>query len=148
MGASPEGRRFEEAKADRSFWGGLGAPIETVLPSDESIDWFKLWNGDDSPAVSDHSSRHLEDFRKSDACVLLGAPGAGKTVAFGQEAECDGCHYVTACDFITFDDRLEWRSVTLFNVGSYARSLRKTREFPAETGCGSSSLPVGTSHTR
>ena len=35
-----------------------------------------------------------------------------------------------------------------YNVGPYACSLRKIRDFPAETECGSSSLPVGISHTR
>ena len=34
------------------------------------------------------------------------------------------------------------------DVGPYARSLRKTRDFLSETGCGSSSLPVRISHTR
>ena len=34
------------------------------------------------------------------------------------------------------------------NLGPYTRSLHKIRRFLAETGCGSSSLPVGTSHTR
>ena len=97
--------------------GEDGSPIEAAGPSDESIDWLKLRNGDDSPAASDRSSRCLEDFRESDAYVLLGAPGAGKTVAFKQEAERDGCHYVTARDFITFDDRPEWRGATLFIDG-------------------------------
>ena len=58
-----------------------------------------------------------EDFRESDAYVLLGAPGAGKTVAFRQEAECGGGYYVTARDFITFDDRPEWQNATLFIDG-------------------------------
>ena len=34
------------------------------------------------------------------------------------------------------------------NVGPYARSLRKIRSFPAETACGSSSLPVKISRMR
>ena len=73
--------------------------------------------GEDGPAVS-QPPRSLEDIRKRDACVLLGAPGAGKTVEFTREAdECeDGC-YVTARDFITFADRPEWHGATLFIDG-------------------------------
>ena len=97
--------------------GEDGAPIEAAGPSDESIDWFKLLNEDDSLAASDRSSRHLEDFRESDAYVLLGAPGAGKTVAFKREAEYGGSHYVTARDFATLDDRPEWHDTTLFIDG-------------------------------
>ena len=73
--------------------------------------------GEDWPVVSQRP-RSLEDFRERDACVLLGAPGAGKTVEFEREAdECeDGC-YVTARDFITFADRPEWHGTTLFIDG-------------------------------
>ena len=66
---------------------------------------------------SPRSSRRLEDFRESDAYVLLGAPGAGKTVAFKREAEYGGSQYVTARDFITFVDRPEWHGMTLFIDG-------------------------------
>ena len=59
----------------------------------------------------------LEHYRESDAYVLLGAPGAGKTESFRQEAECGGGRYVTARDFITFRDRPEWRDATLFIDG-------------------------------
>lgn len=73
--------------------------------------------GEDRPVVF-QPPRSLEDFRERDACVLLGAPGAGKTVEFEREAdECeDGC-YVTARDFITFADRPEWHGTTLFIDG-------------------------------
>ena len=69
--------------------------------------------------IGEDSSRSLEDFRESDAYVLLGAPGAGKTMAFRREAGCGGGHYVTARDFITFDadDRPEWHEATLFIDG-------------------------------
>lgn len=97
--------------------GEDGAPIEPKRPSDDSTDWFRLLSGDDSLAESESSSRSLEYFRESDAYVLLGAPGAGKTVAFKQEAECGGGRYVTARDFVTFDDRPEWHGVTLFIDG-------------------------------
>ena len=72
---------------------------------------------EDRPVVS-QPPRSLEDFRERDAYVLLGAPGAGKTVEFEREAdECeDGC-YVTARDFITFADRPEWHDATLLIDG-------------------------------
>lgn len=60
------------------------------------------------------TSRALMDFRKTDAYVLLGAPGAGKTTSFQQEADATGGHYVTARDFLTFDDKPEWHGATLF----------------------------------
>ncbi len=69
-------------------------------------------------AKTESSSRDLEEFRDADAYVLLGAPGAGKTTTFKQEAVCfsQTC-YVTARDFITFDDRPEWHNTTLFIDG-------------------------------
>lgn len=60
------------------------------------------------------ASRVLSEFRKTNAYVLLGAPGAGKTTSFQQEAEATGGHYVTARDFLTFDDKPEWHGATLF----------------------------------
>lgn len=67
---------------------------------------------------SESPSRPLEDFRETEAYVLLGAPGAGKTVAFKQEAvQCPDGYYVTARDFNTFDDKPEWRDTTLFIDG-------------------------------
>ena len=69
------------------------------------------------PAVS-HPPQSLEDFREREACVLLGAPGAGKTVEFKREAdECEDGYYVTARNFITFTDRPEWPGTTLFIDG-------------------------------
>ena len=96
--------------------------VKTVLrsaagPSDDSIDRFRLLSGDDSPAESESSSRSLEHYRENDAYILLGAPGAGKTMAFKREAECGGGHYVTARDFTTYDDKSEWRDTTLFIDG-------------------------------
>ena len=74
---------------------------------------------EDSRHPSEGSSRALEDFREKDAYVLLGAPGAGKTTSFKQEAaECPGGHYVTARDFTTLaDNRQKWRDGTLFVDG-------------------------------
>ena len=48
---------------------------------------------------------------------MLGDPGAGKTEAFRNEARQEGCHYVTARDFITFQDNAEWHDKTLFIDG-------------------------------
>ena len=66
------------------------------------------------------SSRFLEEFRNTDAYVLLGPPGAGKTTVFKQEADCcsNAC-YFTARDFITFDvdKHPEWHNTTLFIDG-------------------------------
>ena len=97
--------------------GEDGSPIEAERASDRSTDWPRVWSGNDSPAESGYPSRSLEYYRETDAYVLLGAPGAGKTVAFSQEAECGRDHYVTARDFITFDDRSEWHDATLFIDG-------------------------------
>ena len=81
---------------------------------------------DDRPGSSDRAegapaesgcSRLLEAFRESAAYVLLGAPGAGKSKLFETEGERDGCHYVTARDFLTFDDMPEWHGTTLFIDG-------------------------------
>ena len=64
-------------------------------------------------------SMPLEAFRESAAYVLLGAPGAGKTEVFKAEGKRDGCHYVTAREFLTFDidDTPEWHDTTLFIDG-------------------------------
>ena len=59
----------------------------------------------------------LAEYRETGTYVLLGAPGAGKTTEFRHEAERTGGHYVTARDFLTFEDRPEWRDATLFIDG-------------------------------
>ena len=60
----------------------------------------------------------FKEFRDTDAYVLLGPPGAGKTTTFEQEKlRCPNTSYVTARDFITFDDRPEWHNTTLFIDG-------------------------------
>lgn len=59
----------------------------------------------------------LEDFSGAGSYVLLGPPGAGKTEAFENEArQGKGC-YVTARDFVTYDDRPEWHDAVLFIDG-------------------------------
>ena len=67
---------------------------------------------------SERTRLSFEEFQDADAYVLLGAPGAGKTTTFKQEADCSSktC-YVRARDFITFDDRPEWHNTTLFIDG-------------------------------
>ncbi len=59
----------------------------------------------------------LSSFRDRGAYILLGAPGAGKTVAFKREASDAGGQYVTARDFVTYDDRPEWHGKTLYIDG-------------------------------
>ena len=85
-------------------------------PVGDSIDRRGLPGGHES-GVGSGESHTLDDYRESDAYVLLGAPGAGKTREFRHEAAHAGGHYVTAWDFLTFDDRPEWRGTTLFIDG-------------------------------
>ena len=66
---------------------------------------------------SERTCLSFEKFRDTDAYVLLGPPGAGKTEVFKQEADCPKTRRVTARDFITFDDRPEWHNTTLFIDG-------------------------------
>ena len=85
--------------------------------SNGSTDWNKLPSEDTPPAESG-ASRTLDDFRESDAYVLLGAPGAGKTRTFEREAAGgEGGHYVTARDFITLGVQSERDDATLFIDG-------------------------------
>ena len=70
-----------------------------------------------SPAGPEPRSLPLAQFRDTDAYVLLGSPGSGKTEAFKHEARNDAGCYVTARDFRTFDDRPEWRDTTLYIDG-------------------------------
>ncbi len=71
----------------------------------------------DSKKWSESPSRPLEDFRETDAYVLLGAPGAGKTEALKREARLTGGCRVTARDFVGLDSRPEWHDATLFIDG-------------------------------
>ena len=85
-------------------------------PVGNSIDWRGLPGGHGSGAGPDESHT-LDDYRESDAYVLLGAPGAGKTTEFRHQAAHAGGRYITARDFLTFDERPEWRDTTLFIDG-------------------------------
>ena len=97
--------------------GEDGSPIGPERSSHDFTGLFGLLSGDNSPAESECPSRSLEHYRESDAYVLLGAPGAGKTESFRQEAGCGGGHYRTARDFITLDAEPGWRDATLFIDG-------------------------------
>ena len=59
----------------------------------------------------------LTEFRNTSAYVLIGEPGAGKTTAFKYEAASPSESYVTARDFLTFDDKPEWHGTTLYIDG-------------------------------
>ena len=106
---SPIGR--EPASDDYFDWGD-------VLAGDDSTDWSAVLAGEDSGAGSADSPT-LGNFRESNGYVLLGAPGAGKTELFTSEGKRDGCHLVTAREFLTFEvrDRPGWRDATLFIDG-------------------------------
>ena len=66
---------------------------------------------------SQGSSVPLTEFRNTSAYVLIGEPGAGKTTSFKCEAASHGGAYVTARNFITFDDKPEWHGTALYIDG-------------------------------
>ena len=72
-----------------------------------------------NPDGSERTCLSLEEFWGTDAYVLLGPPGAGKTTTFKQEAACSNASYVTARDFIALgvDKHPEWHNTTLFVDG-------------------------------
>ena len=94
---------------------GRQSSVLVHFPEDV-VDWHRLLAGDENTDVVERA-RTVEEFRGCDAYVLLGAPGAGKTTEFRHEAAHAGGHYVTARDFLTFDNRSEWRGTTLFIDG-------------------------------
>ena len=110
--------------------GENGSPVSRPAVSDDdldrgsasergdSTDWERVLAGEDSRAGSE-PSRSMEAYRESDAYVLLGAPGAGKTELFKAEGGRAGCHYVSARDFLTLGERPGWREpdATLFIDG-------------------------------
>jgi len=63
------------------------------------------------------SGRELSEFRDRGAYVLLGDPGAGKTVCFEKEAQQPDCQYIKAREFIAFDIDDSWANKTLFIDG-------------------------------
>ena len=60
------------------------------------------------------SAEPLAKYESDPAYVLLGAPGAGKTVAFQEEAKREGACYVTARNFLALENMPEWQEGTLF----------------------------------
>lgn len=70
-----------------------------------------------SDKPDEQGSHPLETYRDLPAYVLLGEPGAGKTVSFKREAEESGGKYIRARDFATFEPDLECQGRTLFIDG-------------------------------
>ncbi len=69
------------------------------------------------PDGASSESHEIDLFRESDAYVLLGDPGAGKTTLFRKEATDSGGFYLSARDFLTFNRVEEWQGKTLFIDG-------------------------------
>ena len=70
-----------------------------------------------SRMLQENPPRPLKEWENKVAVVLLGPPGSGKTTVFEREAERQGGIYVTARDFLTFDNQREWYKKTLFIDG-------------------------------
>ena len=70
-----------------------------------------------SPSPSGAALVALSKFVKARAYVLIGEPGAGKTTALQAEQEAHGGVYVSVHDFLTYDDKPEWRGTTLYLDG-------------------------------
>ena len=70
-----------------------------------------------STAKTELGSQPLEKHSDEGAYVLLAPPGSGKTSEFLRQANLCGGLFVTARDFITFDDKREWHDRTLFIDG-------------------------------
>ena len=102
-----------------SVWDEIKREAAAARATEEfDSGWGNPDGAEGAPADSGRS-RPLGAFRESPAYVLLGAPGAGKTEVFRTEGKRDGCHYVTAREFLTFDvdDTPEWHDTTLFIDG-------------------------------
>ena len=59
----------------------------------------------------------LGDFAQARAYVLIGEPGAGKTIAFQSEADARSGLYLSVRDFLAYDEKPEWHDATLFLDG-------------------------------
>lgn len=70
-----------------------------------------------SKAEAKLTPQSLEEHSDEGAYVLLAPPGSGKTSEFRRQAKlCDG-QFVSARDFIAFEDNSEWHGRTLFIDG-------------------------------
>ena len=68
--------------------------------------------------VGNEKEVSLSDYRDSDAYVLLGGPGSGKTRSFEEEAKrTKGGKYVPAHDLVELSPRKAWRNKVLFIDG-------------------------------
>ena len=99
---------------------GSQKPIDSSLPmldgitDSEAVELLDTLISENERASEAHSCS-LEDLRGMGAYVLLGAPGAGKTEAFQREAYLTtGGRFVTARDFLTFEQQPETNGETLF----------------------------------
>ena len=70
-----------------------------------------------SASPSGAASVSLSEFAKARAYVLLGDPGAGKTTALQAEQKAHSGKYLSVQDFLTYDDKPEWRGTTLYLDG-------------------------------
>ena len=69
-----------------------------------------------SAAPTEDTSVPLAGFAQSNAYVLIGEPGSGKSTALRTENEARGGVYLQVSDFLTFD-RPAWRGTTLYLDG-------------------------------
>lgn len=69
-----------------------------------------------SAAPAEDTSVPLAGFAQSNAYVLIGEPGSGKSTALRTENEARGGVYLQVSDFLTFD-RPAWRGTTLYLDG-------------------------------
>ena len=70
-----------------------------------------------SPSASGAASVPLSKFVNARAYVLIGEPGAGKTTALQAEQKAHRGEYVSVQDFLTYDNKPEWRGTTLYLDG-------------------------------
>ncbi len=67
--------------------------------------------------LGDSAARRLEEIRDQAAWVLLGEPGAGKSVAFEAEAQATDGLRISIVKFLSDDPDLSWQGKTLFLDG-------------------------------
>ena len=75
----------------------------------------KVANREGTPVESPLADLH--EFRSQAAWVLLGEPGAGKSVAFAMEVEAVNGKYLRIDEFINADPPADWQGKTLFLDG-------------------------------